>query len=49
MKEGKGKEEGAEIGWREGFVNQSEKRPVCQRKEGSPQKKGRSCINVVDT
>lgn len=45
---GKGKEEGAEIGWREGFINQW-KKPLCQREEESPQKKVRNCINVVDT
>lgn len=48
MKEGEGKEEGAEIGCREGCVNQSEKTPMCQRNEGegNSQKKGGSCINV---
>lgn len=47
MKEGEGKEEGAEIGWREGFVNQSEKSHCA--KEGSKQKKGGNCLNVVDS
>lgn len=49
MKEGEGKEEGAETGCREGSVNQRDKQPVFQRNEGGGNPPGRgNCTNVVD-